>query len=134
MKDVPELRLEQSNDAIVRHTTSAIWGTDLDFVRDTMRAVQPGTILSHKGVGVVETVGPLVRNFKPGDRVMIPSTIGCVDPGGERSGTALFAGAGMAGGFLGPQPDKDLVASAHVNLVKLPDEIIGRTGDLVLAI
>jgi len=39
--------------------------------------MKPGRILGHEGVGVVEEVGPDVRNFKKGDRVVIGSTIGC---------------------------------------------------------
>jgi len=37
----------------------------------------PGTILGHEGVGVIEEIGPGVRNFKKGERVVIPSTIAC---------------------------------------------------------
>ena len=56
---------------------SAICGTDLHMVRGTMPGMQPGTVLGHEGVGVVEAVGPQVRGFRPGDRVVIPSTICC---------------------------------------------------------
>jgi threonine dehydrogenase-like Zn-dependent dehydrogenase len=66
-----------SADAIVQITTSAICGTDLHFVRGTMPGMRPGTILGHEAVGVVEETGPQAPNFNPGDRVVIPSTIGC---------------------------------------------------------
>jgi len=140
IEDVPEPRLQQPTDAIVRLTTSAICGTDLHFVRGTMSGMKPGTILGHEGVGVVEAVGSLVRNFKPGDRVIIPSTIGCgycsycregylaqcdnANPGGKRAGTAFFGSPEAAGGFAGLQAEKARVPWAHVNLVKLPDDII----------
>src|SRR5438132_5899055 len=75
--DVPEPKLEAPTDAIVRLTASAICGTDLHFVRGTVPDMKPGTILGHEGVGVVEEVGKAVRNFRPGDRVVVPSTIGC---------------------------------------------------------
>jgi threonine dehydrogenase-like Zn-dependent dehydrogenase len=39
--------------------------------------MKPGRILGHEGVGVVESIGPMVRNVAVGDRVIIPSTIGC---------------------------------------------------------
>src|SRR3954470_22581514 len=137
--DVPEPKIQDPTDAIVRLTTSAICGTDLHFVRGTMSGMKPGTILGHEGVGVVEAVGSLVRNFKPGDRVIIPSTIGCgscsycregyfaqcdnANPGGKRAGSAFFGGPEAAGGFDGLQAEKARVPWAHVNLVKIPDAI-----------
>src|SRR6185503_9009534 len=77
VEDVKQPQLEASTDAIVRITTSAICGTDLHFVRGTIPGMRPGTIFGHEGVGVVEETGPGVRNFNVGDRVVIPSTIGC---------------------------------------------------------
>ena len=77
LEDVPEPKLEQPTDAIIRLTASAICGTDLHFVRGTFSGMKPGTVLGHEGVGVVEQLGPMVRNFEVGDRVIIPSTIGC---------------------------------------------------------
>lgn len=74
--DVPEPSIQEPNDAIVRLTASAICGTDLHFVRGTMAGMKPGTILGHEGVGIVEAIGPNVRNLRPGDRVVIASTIG----------------------------------------------------------
>jgi threonine dehydrogenase-like Zn-dependent dehydrogenase len=47
------------------------------MIRGTMPGMVPGTILGHEGVGVVEDVGPNVRNLKRGDRVVIGSTIAC---------------------------------------------------------
>lgn len=52
--------------------TSAICGTDLHMVRGTLPGMEPGTVLGHEGVGVVEEVGADVRNLRPGDRVVIP--------------------------------------------------------------
>jgi threonine dehydrogenase-like Zn-dependent dehydrogenase len=77
LEDVPDPKVEDSTDAIVRLTASAICGTDLHFVRRTVPGVEPATILGHEGVGVVEELGQDVRNFKVGDRVVIPSTIAC---------------------------------------------------------
>jgi hypothetical protein len=57
LEDVAGARLEQSTDAVVRLTMSAICGTDLHMVRGTMPGKQPGTVLGHEGVGVVEVVG-----------------------------------------------------------------------------
>ena len=67
----PDPKLQQRTDAIVRLTASAICGTDLHMVRGTMPGMEPGTILGHEGVGIVEELGPNVRNFRVGDRVVI---------------------------------------------------------------
>jgi len=74
---VPDATIKEPTDAVVRLTASAICGTDLHFVRGTFPGVKPGTILGHEGVGIVEEVGRGVRNLKRGDRVVIPSTVGC---------------------------------------------------------
>ncbi|MFP4499331.1 MAG: alcohol dehydrogenase catalytic domain-containing protein, partial [Vulcanimicrobiota bacterium] len=76
-EDVPEPRIQEPTDAIVKITASAICGTDLHMVRGTMSGMKEGTILGHEGVGVVEKTGKYVRNIKVGDRVVIPSTIAC---------------------------------------------------------
>lgn len=139
LEEVPEPRIEAPGDAIVRLTASAICGTDLHLVRGTVGGMKPGTILGHEGVGIVEQLGPMVRNFAPGDRVIIPSTIGCgycsycregyfaqcdnANPGGKRAGTAFFGGPQAAGGLAGLQAEKARVPWANVNLVKLPDNI-----------
>ncbi|HEY8351514.1 MAG TPA: alcohol dehydrogenase catalytic domain-containing protein, partial [Sphingomonadales bacterium] len=75
LEDVPEPRIKEPTDAIVRLTASAICGTDIHMVRGTLADMKPGTILGHEGVGVVEELGSMVRNFKEGDRVVIASTI-----------------------------------------------------------
>jgi threonine dehydrogenase-like Zn-dependent dehydrogenase len=77
LEDVPEPKINRPTDAIVRLTSSAICGTDLHFIRGTVTNMVEGTILGHEGVGIVEKVGSSVRNFKEGDRVVIPSTIAC---------------------------------------------------------
>ncbi len=139
LDNVPEPEIKEPTDAIVRLTSSAICGTDLHFVRGTFTGMKSGRILGHEGVGIVEKVGPMVRNFAIGDRVIIPSTIGCgscsycregyyaqcdnANPGGNRAGTAFFGGPEAAGGFDGLQAEKARVPWAHVNLVRLPDEI-----------
>lgn len=139
LDDVPEPEIQQPTDAIVRLTASAICGTDLHFIRGAFAGVEPGTILGHEGVGVVEQVGEDVRNLAPGDRVVIPSTIACgvcsycragyyaqcdtANPGGKRAGTAFFGGPKAAGGFHGLQAEKARIPFAHVGLVKLPDEV-----------
>ena len=77
LDDVKEPKIKEANDAIVALTASAICGTDLHMVRGTLTGMQKGTILGHEGIGVVEEIGKDVRNLSAGDRVVIPSTIGC---------------------------------------------------------
>lgn len=63
LDDVDEPKIIEATDAIVRLTASAICGTDLHFVRGTVAGMKSGTILGHEGLGVVEEVGPGVRNL-----------------------------------------------------------------------
>lgn len=137
LDDVAEPTLENPTDAIVRLTASAICGTDLHFIRGTMQGMKKGTILGHEGVGIVEEVGEQVRNFAPGDRVVIGSTIACgycsycrdgyysqcdnANPKAE--GTAFFGGPEAAGAFNGMQAEKVRVPFANVGMVKLPESV-----------
>ncbi|THC45259.1 zinc-dependent alcohol dehydrogenase [Massilia sp. Mn16-1_5] len=139
LDDVPEPKIEQPQDAIVRITTSAICGTDLHFVRGTFSGMKQGTILGHEAVGIVEQLGSNVRNLSVGDRVVIPSTIACgycsycragyyaqcdnANPGGPTAGTAFYGGPEATGPFNGLQAEKARVPFANVNLVKLPAEV-----------
>ncbi|HEX5386481.1 MAG TPA: alcohol dehydrogenase catalytic domain-containing protein [Gemmatimonadales bacterium] len=77
LDDVTDPTIEAPTDAIVRITASAICGTDLHMIRGTLPGMEPGTVLGHEGVGVVEEVGADVRNLRPGDRVVIASTTAC---------------------------------------------------------
>lgn len=139
VEDVAEPEIEKPTDAIIRLTASAICGTDLHMVRGTMPGMVPGTILGHEGMGVVEEVGKEVRNFKPGDRVVVCATIACgycefcrdgffaqcdnANPNGKSAGTAFFGGPKTTGPFNGLQAEKARVPFANVNLLKLPNEI-----------
>ncbi|HEU4324522.1 MAG TPA: zinc-dependent alcohol dehydrogenase [Roseiflexaceae bacterium] len=139
LDDVREPTIEQPTDAIVRITASAICGTDLHMIRGTMPGMQPGTILGHEAVGVVEVVGKDVRNLRPGDRVVIPSTIGCggcaycrsgyysqcdvANPNGPAAGTAFFGGPKETGPFNGLQAEFARIPYAHVGPVRLPDNV-----------
>ncbi|WP_433506991.1 alcohol dehydrogenase catalytic domain-containing protein [Pseudonocardia halophobica] len=108
LSDVPDPTPRDPGDAVVRLTVSVICGTDLHMIRGTMPGMRPGTVLGHEGVGVVEEVGAGVRAFRPGDRVVIPSTICCgrcsycragytsqcdaANPNGPLAGTSFFGG------------------------------------------
>jgi threonine dehydrogenase-like Zn-dependent dehydrogenase len=136
---VSDPKLKDPNDAILRLTASAICGTDLHFVRGTVSGMEPGTILGHEGVGTVEEVGRDVRNLKPGDRVVVASTIACgycsycrdsyyaqcdnANPNGSAAGTAFFGGPKDSGSFDGLQAEFARIPFANVGLIKLPDEV-----------
>lgn len=139
LDNVPEPKIQEPTDAIVRLTASAICGTDLHMIRGTLPGMKPGTILGHEGVGVVEEIGPNVRNLQIGDRVVIPSTIGCgfcsycrtgyyaqcdtANPNGPQAGTAFFGGPEETGPFQGLQAEMARIPYANVGLVKLPQAV-----------
>lgn len=139
LDDVAEPKIQESTDAIVRITASAICGTDLHMIRGTFPGMKPGTVLGHEGVGVIEEIGPNVRNLNVGDRVVIPSTIGCgscsycrsgyyaqcdvANPNGPQAGTAFFGGPEPTGPFDGLQAEYARIPYANVGLVKLPEAV-----------
>jgi alcohol dehydrogenase len=64
-------------DAIVKITKTTICGTDLHILKGDVPTCQPGRILGHEGVGVVDQTGSAVTAFKPGDRVLISCISAC---------------------------------------------------------
>ncbi len=139
LDDVPEPKIKDPLDAIVRLTASAICGTDLHMIRGTFAGMKPGTILGHEGVGIVEEVGANVRNLNVGDRVVIPSTISCgfcsycrsgyysqcdvANPNGPAAGTAFFGGPEPTGPIDGLQAEYARIPYASTGLVKLPQGV-----------
>src|SRR5271154_4265537 len=73
----PKPEIQVSTDAIVRMTKTTICGTDLHILKGDVPTCQPGRILGHEGVGIVETAGPAVTMFKAGDRVLISCITAC---------------------------------------------------------
>ncbi len=134
---VKDPTIKDPTDAILRITASAICGTDLHMIRGTIPGMKSGRILGHEAVGVIEEVGKNVRNLKPGDRVVVGSTIGCGNCSYCRAGyysqcdnanpnapsTAFFGGPESAGGFDGFQAEYARIPFAHVGAVKLPEEV-----------
>jgi threonine dehydrogenase-like Zn-dependent dehydrogenase len=139
LKNVPDPKIKDRTDAIIRITSSAICGTDLHFIRGTAPGMKEGRILGHEAVGIVEEVGKSVRNLRKGDRVVVPSTVGCgsctycragyqsqcnvANPRGANAGTVFFGGPEEAGGLDGLQAEYARIPFAGVGLVKLPEEI-----------
>ena len=90
----------------------------------------PNFIIGHEGVGVVEEVGPFVKNFKPGDRVCIPGGVACGICPECRSGRFyacekdLMFGAGKNKGDLpGVQAEYTRIPYADISVVKIPDSV-----------
>src|SRR5215213_6366372 len=127
--DVADPKLEDAGDAIVRVTLSAVCGSDLHFFHGKA-PLEPGDVMGHEAVGVVERIGQDVERFAPGDRVVVAFDIAC----GAcwfcmRGETALCEdfrnlGAGMFGGGLaGAQAERVRIPVADVNLLRIPDAV-----------
>jgi threonine dehydrogenase-like Zn-dependent dehydrogenase len=77
VEDVPDPTMQASTDAIVRVTSTAICGSDLHLYELFGPFIDPGDILGHEPMGIVEEVGKDVTHIQPGDRVVIPFNISC---------------------------------------------------------
>ena len=125
--DVPVPVIEEPGDAVVRVTLTAICGSDLHFFHGKA-PIDPGDVLGHEAVGVVESVGAGVERFTPGDRVVVAFNIACGACWFCRRGETQLCddfrnlGAGAFGGSLGgAQAAFVRVPTADVNLLRIPD-------------
>ncbi|MEX2984191.1 zinc-dependent alcohol dehydrogenase [Streptomyces sp. C36] len=84
---VPDPRLERPTDVIVRVTSTGICGSDLHLYELLAPYLDPGDILGHEPMGVVEEVGREVTSLALGDRVVVPFNISC--------GTCFMCGRGL---------------------------------------
>lgn len=75
--NVPDPRIQDPTDAIVRITSTAICGSDLHLYEVLGPFMKKGDILGHEPMGIVEEVGSSVTNLTPGDRVVIPFNVAC---------------------------------------------------------
>lgn len=75
--NVPDPKIEQPTDAIVRITSTAICGSDLHLYSVLTMFMEQGDIIGHEPMGIVEEVGSAVTQIKPGDRVVVPFNISC---------------------------------------------------------
>ncbi|WP_037163697.1 zinc-dependent alcohol dehydrogenase [Rhodococcoides fascians] len=74
---VPDPRIEEPTDAIIKVTTTNICGSDLHLYEVLGAFMSEGDILGHEPMGIVEEVGPDVGDLKVGDRVVVPFQISC---------------------------------------------------------
>ena len=76
-EEVPDPKILEPTDAIVRIDASTICGTDLHILKGDVPEVTPGTILGHEAVGTVVEVGAAVTTVVPGDRVLVSCITSC---------------------------------------------------------
>ncbi|MGW6128862.1 glutathione-independent formaldehyde dehydrogenase [Cellulomonas sp. NPDC055163] len=131
--EVPDPRIEQPTDAVLRITTTNICGSDLHMY-EGRTTVEEGKVLGHENMGVVEEVGPAVTRIKVGDRVSVPFNIACgvcrnclqgwtsfctrTNPTEGVDGAAY--GYANMGPYDGGQAEYLRVPFADVNLLELP--------------
>ncbi|MEW2384581.1 zinc-dependent alcohol dehydrogenase [Micromonospora sp. NPDC047707] len=142
VEEVPDPRIEEPTDAIIRITSTAICGSDLHLYEVLGPYLKPGDVLGHEPMGVVEEVGPGVTRLKPGDRVVVPFNISCgscwmcerqlyaqcetTQVTAEGKGAALFGYTTLYGSVPGGQAEYLRVPHAQFGPVKVaesgPDE------------
>jgi len=77
LENHPKPEIAAPTDAIVKIVKTTICGTDLHILKGDVPTCEPGRILGHEGVGIIDKVGPAVTAFKPGDRVLISCISAC---------------------------------------------------------
>ena len=77
VKEVPDPKILNARDAIVKITSTAICGSDLHLYNGFIPSMEPGDIVGHEFMGEIVEVGRGVNNLKVGDRVVVPFPIAC---------------------------------------------------------
>jgi alcohol dehydrogenase len=99
----PMPEIAAPTDAIIKVTRTTICGTDLHILKGDVPGCQPGRILGHEGVGIVEQVGGAVAAFKPGDHVLISCISSCGKCDACRRG--MYSHCATGGWVLGHRID-----------------------------
>ena len=146
VKDVPEPRVLNPRDAIVRVTLTAICGSDTHLYDGFIPTMVEGDILGHEFMGEVVELGPEVKNLQIGDRVVVPFTIACgrcffcertlwslcdnsnpnafmAEKAYGYSPSGLFGYSHMLGGYAGGQAQYVRVPFADVGPIVVPEEV-----------
>ena len=144
VEDVPDPKILNNHDAIVRITSAAICGSDLHLYNGFIPAMEPGDILGHEFMGEVVEVGKDVKKLKVGDRVVVPFPISCgrcfpceqqlysccenTNPNAwmaekmwGHSIAGIYGYSHMLGGFAGGQAQYARVPFADVGPIKIPN-------------
>ncbi|MEU8841986.1 zinc-dependent alcohol dehydrogenase [Streptomyces roseus] len=74
---VPDPVIQHRDDVIVKITSTGLCGSDLHLYEVLGAFLEPGDILGHEPMGVVQEAGPDVKELKPGDRVVVPFNVSC---------------------------------------------------------
>ncbi|MCC5475410.1 zinc-dependent alcohol dehydrogenase [Streptomyces sp. NPDC059680] len=137
VEDVPDPRIEEPTDAVIRITSTGLCGSDLHLYEVLTPFMTPGDILGHEPMGIVEEVGPGVPDLKAGDRVVVPFQIACgncwmcltglptqcetTQVTGEGMGAALFGYTRLYGSVPGAQAEYLRVPQAQFGPIKVPE-------------
>jgi threonine dehydrogenase-like Zn-dependent dehydrogenase len=151
VEDVPDPKILNDRDAIVRITSTAICGSDLHLYDGYVPTMKRGDILGHEFMGEVVETGKAVRNLKAGDRVVVPFPIACgacnacerqlfslcenSNPNARLAEkmfgfptAGIFGYSHLTGGFAGGQAEYARVPFADVGPIKIengiPDESV----------
>jgi len=145
-ESVPDPKIENERDAIIKVTACAICGSDLHIFDGVIPGMEHGDIVGHETMGEVVEVGSDNKALKVGDRVVVPFTIACGEcffckrghfSGCERSNpnrkkaaklwgnspAGLFGYSHLLGGFSGGQAEYMRVPYADVGPIKVPDSL-----------
>jgi threonine dehydrogenase-like Zn-dependent dehydrogenase len=135
--DVPDPRIQEPTDAIVKVTSSGICGSDLHLYEVMGPFLEVGDVLGHEVIGVVEETGSAVDGLRPGDRVVVPFQIACgscfmcaqglqtqcetTQVRDQGMGAALFGYTKLYGQVPGGQAEYLRVPQAQYGPIKVPD-------------
>ncbi|HEX4046918.1 MAG TPA: alcohol dehydrogenase catalytic domain-containing protein [Elusimicrobiota bacterium] len=129
VESVPDPRIENARDVIVRVTSASITGEDLRVYNGHLPQ-RSGLVLGREFMGVVVETGPRVRNLRKGDRVVVPPPIACgecffcargLPTQCEKTGGASFGRGGERASYDGGQAQYVRVPFADVGPRKVPD-------------
>ena len=139
VRDVPDPRIQESTDAIIQVTSTAICGSDLHLYEVLGPFLSPGDVLGHETMGVVQEVGADVHDIAVGDRVVIPFNISCgscwmctrglmaacetTQVREQGKGAALFGYTELYGSVPGGQAELLRVPQAHFGPIKVPEGV-----------
>ena len=146
VEEVPDPKILNARDAIVRVTSTAICGSDLHLYNGFVPTMKRGDILGHEFMGEVVEVGRNVTNLSVGDRVVVPFPIACghcaqceremyslcenSNPNAwmaEKlwgySPCGIFGYSHLLGGYAGGQAEYVRVPFADVGPLKVPDHL-----------
>ena len=144
VENVPEPKIINSRDAILKITSTAICGSDLHIYSGKIPTMESGDILGHEFMGEVVEVGSQIQNLQVGDRVVVPFTIACgncffckkdlwslcdnSNPNASmpeklfgHTPSGLFGYSHLLGGYAGGQAEYVRVPFADVGPLKVPE-------------